>query len=145
MFMLISGNLRTSISLSGMFTKFQETGSSEMQVKQVETEEEASKYTIDQVVLPLPSADAVLPGNLRDFYLQFLEKDGLTLESFAPKQRSVCQTPCVFCAAVTCAGSSLRRAGTGRSLSGPAILNSKFCFLPTHPTLPCVSRACLVQ
>lgn len=50
------------------------------------TEEDLDKYTIFDVVLPLPGYDIEYPRNeVKDWYKEELEKVGLTLEM--PKQR----------------------------------------------------------
>lgn len=47
--------------------------------------EELDKYTIFDVVLPLPGYDVVYPDNLKDDYKEVIEEYGLKLEM--PKQK----------------------------------------------------------
>jgi hypothetical protein len=47
--------------------------------------ETVSNYTIYDVVLPFPGNDIEYPENLKDFYKETLEKNGLTFEK--PKQK----------------------------------------------------------
>lgn len=47
--------------------------------------EELEKYTIFDVVLPLPGYDVVYPDNLKDDYKEVIEEYGLKLEM--PKQK----------------------------------------------------------
>lgn len=51
------------------------------------TESELEKYTIYDIVLPLPGFDVIYPENMKEFYEEELEKYGLSLEM--PKQKVV--------------------------------------------------------
>lgn len=70
-----------------------EKSSSEVEVKKEEktttvrplSSEELDKYTIFDVVLPLPGYDVVYPDNLKDDYKEVIEEYGLKLEM--PKQK----------------------------------------------------------
>jgi len=70
-----------------------EKSSTEFEVKKEEktttvrplSSEELDKYSIFDVVLPLPGYDVVYPDNLKDDYKQVIEEYGLKLEM--PKQK----------------------------------------------------------
>lgn len=52
------------------------------------TEEDLDKYTIFDVVMPLPGTDVAYPGGkLGERYREFLRLDGLDPENFVRKQR----------------------------------------------------------
>eukprot|EP00375_Theileria_parva_P002809 XP_765490.1 hypothetical protein [Theileria parva strain Muguga] len=54
------------------------------QVVKVENEEEARRYTIDQVVLPLPGDNVKYPENMEDFYRKIsMENFNIPLEDFS--------------------------------------------------------------
>ena len=55
------------------------------------TEADLSKYTIFDVIMPLPGRDVAFPGGpLGERYREFLKTDGLDPDNFERKQRSVC-------------------------------------------------------
>lgn len=59
------------------------------------TEEDLDKYTIFDVIMPLPGTDVAYPGGqLGDRYREFLRMDGLDPDNFVRKQRYV--LPVVF-------------------------------------------------
>jgi tRNA pseudouridine13 synthase len=54
------------------------------------TETDASRYSIFDVVMPLPGKDVAFPGgSLGELYREFLVKDGLDPDNFDRKQKSV--------------------------------------------------------
>lgn len=53
------------------------------------TEEDMGKYSIFDVIMPLPGTDVAYPGGmLGEKYREFLRVDGLDPENFTRKQRS---------------------------------------------------------
>ncbi|KAK2715888.1 pseudouridylate synthase 7 homolog [Artemia franciscana] len=61
------------------------------QVPIVVTEENMNNYTIFDVVLPLPGAEAMYPNNVcGEWYKELLEKDGIKLEDIKKKAKSYC-------------------------------------------------------
>ena len=58
------------------------------QVPIVVTEENMNNYTIFDVVLPLPGAEAMYPNNVcGEWYKELLEKDGIKLEDIKKKAK----------------------------------------------------------
>lgn len=52
------------------------------------TEEDLDKYTIFDVIMPLPGTDVAYPGGpLGEKYREYLRMDGLDPENFVRKQR----------------------------------------------------------
>ena len=58
------------------------------------TEEDLDKYTIFDVIMPLPGIDVAFPGGaLGDRYREFLTVDGLDPNNFHRKQKYVSRFP----------------------------------------------------
>lgn len=52
------------------------------------TEEDVDKYSIFDVIMPLPGTDVAYPGGkLGARYREFLQMDGLNADNFVRKQR----------------------------------------------------------
>jgi tRNA pseudouridine13 synthase len=52
------------------------------------TEEDLNKYTIFDVIMPLPGTDVAYPGGqLGERYREYLRVDGLNPDNFVRKQR----------------------------------------------------------